>query len=78
MEMADQIKQFKDFLINYNRLTEQCFNDCVFDFTSRTLASKEDNCSNHCVEKFLKLNMRISQRFQEFQMMAAEKGAAQK
>lgn len=78
MEVADQIKQFKDFLLNYNRLTEQCFNDCIFDFTNRTLASKEDSCANHCVEKYLKMNQRISQRFQEFQMMATEKVASPK
>ncbi|RWS07098.1 mitochondrial import inner membrane translocase subunit Tim9-like protein [Dinothrombium tinctorium] len=70
---ADQIKQFKDFILNYNRLSEQCFNDCIFDFTTRSLSSKEENCSNYCVEKFLKMNQRVSQRFQEFQMIANEK-----
>jgi len=70
---ADQIKQFKDFILNYNKLSEQCFNDCIFDFTNRTLSSKEDTCSSHCVEKFLKMNQRISQRFQEYQMIASEK-----
>lgn len=69
----DQIKQFKDFIMNFNKLTEQCFADCIFDFTSRTLSTKEDSCSNNCVEKFLKMNQRISQRFQEFQMITNEK-----
>ena len=72
----DQFKQFKDFILNYNKLSEQCFNDCIFDFTSRTVSSKEDSCSNHCVEKFMKMNQRISQRFQEYQMLVNEKMTA--
>lgn len=69
----DQLKQFKDFILNYNKLSEQCFNDCIFDFTSRTMSSKEDVCSSNCVEKFMKMNQRISQRFQEYQMIVNEK-----
>ena len=30
-----QIRAFKDFLSQYNRLSENCFTDCVWDFTSR-------------------------------------------
>ncbi|XP_066149590.1 mitochondrial import inner membrane translocase subunit Tim9-like [Euwallacea fornicatus] len=69
---GDQIKTFKDFLISYNKLTEMCFIDCVSDFTSRNVKHAEDKCSLNCLEKFLKVNQRISQRFQEFQMLANE------
>lgn len=72
---ADQLKQFKDFIMNYNKLSEQCFSDCIFDFTTRSLTSKEDACSTNCVEKFMKMNQRISQRFQEYQMIINEKMA---
>lgn len=72
-DSSDQIKQFKDFILNYNKLSEQCFNDCVFDFTTRNVSSKEDQCASNCFDKFLKMNQRISQRFQEFQMIANEK-----
>ncbi|XP_027977375.1 mitochondrial import inner membrane translocase subunit Tim9-like isoform X3 [Eumetopias jubatus] len=30
---SDQIKQFKEFLGTYNKLTETCFLDCLKDFT---------------------------------------------
>ncbi|KAL1510054.1 hypothetical protein ABEB36_004710 [Hypothenemus hampei] len=69
---GEQIKTFKDFLISYNKLTEMCFLDCVTDFTSRNIKHTEDKCSLNCMEKFLKVNQRISQRFQEFQMLANE------
>jgi mitochondrial import inner membrane translocase subunit TIM9 len=64
--------QFSDFLMSYNKLSELCFNDCVNDFTLRTVRPEEDKCALNCMEKFLKMNQRISQRFQEFQMVANE------
>ncbi|KAF5291060.1 hypothetical protein FQA39_LY14493 [Lamprigera yunnana] len=73
---TEQIKTFKDFLISYNKLTELCFKDCVRDFTSRTVKPQEDKCALNCLEKFLKANQRISQRFQEFQMVANENALA--
>ncbi|CAF89633.1 unnamed protein product [Tetraodon nigroviridis] len=38
---SDQIKQFKEFLGTYNRVTENCFMDCVKDFTSRDVKPDE-------------------------------------
>ncbi|KFB40239.1 AGAP000781-PA-like protein [Anopheles sinensis] len=35
-----------------------------------------DKCTLNCMEKFLKMNQRISQRFQEFQMLANENAIA--
>ncbi|KOB77759.1 Mitochondrial import inner membrane translocase subunit Tim9A [Operophtera brumata] len=72
MTEADQIKTFKDFLVQYNKLSELCFNDCVHDFTSRTLRSSEEKCTSNCMEKYLRANQRVSQRFHEFQMIANE------
>lgn len=76
MEDSEQIKTFKDFLTNYNRLSEHCFNDCVWDFTSRKVSKAEDVCATNCAEKFLKANQRISTRFQEFQLVANENAIA--
>lgn len=76
MSEAEQIRTFKDFLSNYNKLSELCFNDCVWDFTSRKVSKAEDSCAINCAEKFLKANQRISTRFQEFQMIANENAVA--
>ncbi|XP_027464849.1 mitochondrial import inner membrane translocase subunit Tim9-like isoform X2 [Zalophus californianus] len=40
---SDQIKQFKEFLGTYNKLTETCFLDCVKDFTTREVKPEEQN-----------------------------------
>ncbi|KAI2571418.1 TIMM9 isoform 7 [Pan troglodytes] len=39
---SDQIKQFKEFLGTYNKLTETCFLDCVKDFTTREVKPEEN------------------------------------
>lgn len=58
-------KQMKDFMRLYSNLVSRCFEDCVNDFTSANLTTKEDNCINKCSEKFLKHSERVGQRFQE-------------
>ena len=68
-----EIKQFKDFILNYNKLSEMCFMDCVHDFTFREVSKKEESCSENCFDKFVKLNNRISQRFQEIQLSQHDK-----
>ncbi|KAM6311460.1 mitochondrial import inner membrane translocase subunit Tim9 isoform 3-T3 [Aegotheles albertisi] len=40
---SDQIKQFKEFLGTYNKITENCFLDCIKDFTSREVKTEEQN-----------------------------------
>ncbi|XP_012925523.1 mitochondrial import inner membrane translocase subunit Tim9-like isoform X1 [Heterocephalus glaber] len=39
---SDQIKQFREFLGTYNKLTETCFLDCVKDFTTREVKPEEE------------------------------------
>ncbi|KAI8033524.1 mitochondrial import inner membrane translocase subunit Tim9 [Drosophila gunungcola] len=72
----DQMKTFSDFLMSYNKLSERCFTDCVRDFTSRDVKDTEEKCSLNCMEKYLKMNQRVSQRFQEFQVVANENALA--
>ncbi|XP_005181208.1 mitochondrial import inner membrane translocase subunit Tim9 [Musca domestica] len=72
----EQMKTFTDFLMSYNKLSEMCFTDCVRDFTAREVKESEEKCSLNCMEKYLKMNQRISQRFQEFQMIANENALA--
>ncbi|XP_027951064.1 mitochondrial import inner membrane translocase subunit Tim9-like isoform X1 [Eumetopias jubatus] len=40
---SDQIKQFKEFLRTYNKLTETCLLDCVKDFTTGEVKPEEQN-----------------------------------
>lgn len=75
MATAEQptVETFKEFIKNYNRLSELCFDSCIWNFTSRDVSSKENQCINNCFEKFIKTHQRISQRFQEHQLAAVAK-----
>ncbi|XP_012410858.1 mitochondrial import inner membrane translocase subunit Tim9-like isoform X2 [Trichechus manatus latirostris] len=42
---SDQTKQFKEFLFNYNKLTEISLLDCVKDFTTTEVKPEETTCS---------------------------------
>jgi len=72
-----QVNTFREFLQNFNRVSDICFRACIWDFTSRTVKDQEDRCTGYCVEKFLKSNQRVSQRFQEAQLAANEAIIAQ-
>ncbi len=49
----------------------------VFCCQFRTVSRQEGNCALNCAEKYLKMNQRISTRFQEFQVIANENAIAQ-
>ncbi|KHJ41447.1 kynurenine--oxoglutarate transaminase domain protein [Trichuris suis] len=70
--LETDVKTFREFLQQYNRVSEGCFLDCVHDFTTRTVSKREEQCALNCMEKYLKMTQRISQRFQEFQLLQAE------
>ncbi|XP_070653773.1 mitochondrial import inner membrane translocase subunit Tim9 isoform X2 [Bos indicus] len=69
-------RKFKEFLGTYNKLTETCFLDCVKDFTTREVKPEETTCSEHCLQKYLKMTQRISMRFQEYHIQQNEALAA--
>ncbi|XP_065189929.1 mitochondrial import inner membrane translocase subunit Tim9-like [Sycon ciliatum] len=76
-QQADmELRQMKDFLNTYNRLSEQCFTSCCTDFSTRTVTKTETQCVTYCVDKFLKMTQRISQRLQEYQQLQSEGGGS--
>jgi len=58
----------------FNSITQTCFDQCVNDFTSKTLGSREETCMSRCFEKMNAAEQRGGSRFQE--AMAAQQGAA--
>ncbi|NWW45523.1 TIM9 translocase, partial [Pedionomus torquatus] len=62
----DQIKQFKEFLGTCNKLTENCFLDCIKGLISREVKPGEMTCSDHHLQRYLKTAQRFSMRFQGF------------
>ncbi|EWC46606.1 mitochondrial import inner membrane translocase subunit tim9 [Drechslerella stenobrocha 248] len=58
-------RQMKEFMTMYSNLVQRCFDDCINDFTSKTITNKEEGCINKCVDKWLKGSERMGQRFAE-------------
>ncbi|KAI9748677.1 MAG: protein transporter tim9 [Lichina confinis] len=58
-------RQMKEFMTMYGKLVQRCFDDCVQDFTSKSLQTREEGCVLRCVDKYLKGTERLGQRWQE-------------
>ncbi|KAL9117929.1 MAG: hypothetical protein Q9187_005530 [Circinaria calcarea] len=58
-------KQMKEFMNMYSNLVQRCFDDCVNDFTTKSLHAREEGCVMRCVDKYMKGSERLGQRFQE-------------
>ncbi|KAL8812742.1 MAG: hypothetical protein Q9223_007215 [Gallowayella weberi] len=58
----------------YSRLVQNCFDSCINDFTSKALASREENCVMRCVDKHQKAGERVNLRFQEQNVAMMQSG----
>lgn len=52
----------------------RCFDDCINDFTSKAVSTKEETCISRCVDKFIKASERTGQRFAEQNQAMAQGG----
>ncbi|EMR11607.1 hypothetical protein PNEG_00048 [Pneumocystis murina B123] len=68
-----EAKQMKDFMKMYSNLVNKCFSDCINEFVSKSLNSKEETCVIRCANKFLKHSERVGQRFTEINVQQASK-----
>ena len=60
-------RTFREFFVTYNKMSEVCFNQCVWDFGISSVRSREDRCINKCVNHFLSANKDIQRVFAEDQ-----------
>ncbi|MCJ1444125.1 MAG: protein transporter tim9 [Stictis urceolatum] len=65
LESRMEKKQMKEFMTTYQNLVQRCFDDCVNDFTTKSLHQREEGCVLRCVDKAMKGAERLGQRFQE-------------
>ncbi|XP_069748405.1 mitochondrial import inner membrane translocase subunit Tim10 B [Narcine bancroftii] len=54
-----QLRNVRDFLLVYNKMTEICFNKCVTNLNYRILTGIEENCINSCAGKLICTNHRL-------------------
>lgn len=65
--MDAQVRNFKDFLLLYNKVTELCFTSCVDNFFTRNLGINETECVDKCVTKFARFNQSMMKVYVDVQ-----------
>ena len=81
-----QKKQQKEFMKMFFRVTADCFDTCVTDFSSKALSAREvsvpcwsiltlqEACIKKCTDKFMKSSERIGLRFSEENQKLMQQG----
>ncbi|XP_072257091.1 mitochondrial import inner membrane translocase subunit Tim10 B [Pyxicephalus adspersus] len=54
-----QLRNLRDFLLVYNRMTELCFTRCAKNLNYRSLTMDEETCLDSCATKFIRSNHRL-------------------
>lgn len=70
------LRNFKDFLSTYNKLSESCFNRCIINLNNRNLSPEEQSCADACVQKQTNYNNRAVSVFMVEQPKINEKRMA--
>jgi len=78
------LRNMREFLETYNKISESCFNRCVVSLHDRALSDEEVGCANVCTERNVSVNHKVLQAFMveqpkinEEKMKEAEKLAEQ-
>ncbi|XP_056322903.1 mitochondrial import inner membrane translocase subunit Tim10 B [Danio aesculapii] len=89
MDPQGQLRNLRDFLLVYNRMTEICFDRCSSNFNYRNLTMDEERCVDSCAGKLIRTNHRlmgtyvqlmpamVQKRMQEMESKAAEMAKAE-
>ncbi|CAI9723247.1 Hypothetical predicted protein [Octopus vulgaris] len=72
--LSDETQQrnVKDFLLLYNKLTEQCFQNCVSIFFENKIEHFEASCLESCTDRYVAFNQRLMKVFMEHQKSRQE------
>ncbi|XP_076233213.1 mitochondrial import inner membrane translocase subunit Tim10 B [Calliopsis andreniformis] len=67
------MRNFKDFLLLYNQISEACFKRCMNTFISREISTDEDICLRKCLEKHIHANHKMMEIFMEVQPVLVQR-----
>ncbi|XP_017483449.1 PREDICTED: mitochondrial import inner membrane translocase subunit Tim10B [Rhagoletis zephyria] len=65
--MDPNLRNLKDFLTLYNKVTELCFSRCIETLYERDLTNSESTCIDRCVVKFARFNQKMMNVYVEVQ-----------
>ncbi|KAM5181103.1 mitochondrial import inner membrane translocase subunit Tim10 B [Mantella aurantiaca] len=58
-EDQQQLRNLRDFLLVYNKMTELCFTRCAKNLNYRTMTMDEEKCLDSCATKLIRSNHRL-------------------
>ncbi|VVC42034.1 Tim10/DDP family zinc finger [Cinara cedri] len=67
MDDEVQLKSIREFLQNYNKITDDCFSQCTYTFSHSRLTDDEATCASYCVQKAKFVEQKCMQAFIEHQ-----------
>ncbi|KAI4499748.1 hypothetical protein M0802_005004 [Mischocyttarus mexicanus] len=73
MDHLHYLRNFQDFLLVYNQISETCFKKCADTFLTRDITSNENLCINNCAEKHIHANHKIMELYMEIQPVLVRK-----
>jgi len=66
MQVVDDVSQLRnvrDFLTLYNKITEHCFQKCATNLRKSKVDDNEKSCVRGCADLYVKTNQRLTQQF---------------
>ena len=70
---VNSLRNFREFLETYNKISETCFNRCVVNLHERELSEEESQCADLCTERNVLVNHKVLQSFMVEQPKINEK-----
>lgn len=67
------LRNFQDFLLQYNKMSETCFLHCVNTFRQRETTAEERQCVDLCTTKYGRVNQKIITVYVEVQPQIVNK-----
>lgn len=67
------LRNFQDFLLQYNKMSETCFLRCINTFRERETTTDERQCVDLCTTKYGRVNQKIITVYVEVQPQIVNK-----
>uniref|UniRef100_A0A8C9UX95 Mitochondrial import inner membrane translocase subunit n=1 Tax=Scleropages formosus TaxID=113540 RepID=A0A8C9UX95_SCLFO len=72
-----QLRNLRDFLLVYNRMTEICFQRCTSNMNYRNLTMDEEKCVDSCAGKLIRSNHRLMGTYVQLMPRIVQKRSSQ-
>ena len=65
MASKEQAATFRSFFQTYNKMSEICFNSCIWDFGTDSIRNREHRCVMRCTSNYMQSTKALGDAFAE-------------